>query len=153
MPRAVRSQGRPDTAVFPVDWESSHAAVVAKTLTATIAWYAPKTSAEAPVMNDDFTFTPDADATPVHEGGARIQVLNGQEANVLTGDQKVVTVDYLVVIDKDSPEIPLGAIGKVTACTDPELVGARRLVVRKIARGSVRWERDLWCVDSLTHTP
>lgn len=155
MPRPVRAQGRPGTRVFPKDFEASHAVVVAKAATATIMIFDPATG-PGPVMNPDFTY-PDLPPGAAIYGqettgpNARIQVLGAQESAALAVDEEVVTAGYLIVIDH-SADIPLNAVVEVTASSDATLVGVRRLVVRKVARGSVRWERDLWCVDTL-NTP
>lgn len=150
MPRPQRSQGRPGTRVIPKDWETSHAVVAAKSMTATIKFYPPITDGSTPVMNDDFTYQPGPEIQPVYDGAARIQVLNGQETQTLVADQDSVTTGYLVVIDRDADGIPLGAIGVIQTVSDPTLIGTRTLIVRKIARGSLRFERDLWCTDDLT---
>lgn len=151
MPRPVRAQGRPGTRVFPTDFEASHAVVVAKAATATVTIYAPA-QVGASTMNADFSFTPTAAAEPLHNDvGARIQALNGQETAALVGDQQQITTAYLVVVDWDL-EVPHNAIVQVTTCTDPSLLGDRRLIVRRNTRGSIRWERDLYCVDDQTRT-
>lgn len=152
MPRPTRAQGRPGTRIFPADFEQSHAAVVQRAATAVVDIFAPPVAGQ-PVMGSDFTYSDTAPADPLHTAQpARIQVLNGQETSHLVADQDHVTVGYLVVVPL-ALDVPLNAVVRVTACADPTLVTARRLVVRKIARGSVQWERDLWCVDDLTTTP
>lgn len=152
MPRPRRAQGRPGTRIFPKDFEASHGVVVRKAATATIVIFPPITGTD-PVMNEDFTF-PEADpATAIYGGpdsgpNARIQVLGAQESEALAVDEEVVTVGYLIVIDRET-DIPLNAVVQVTASSDTSLITGRRTVVRKIARGSIRWERDLWCIDIL----
>lgn len=155
MPRPTRAQGRPGTRIFPKDFEASHGVVVGKAATATVLIFPPPAGTGA-TMNADFTYATPDPATAIYGSqdsgpNARIQVLGAQESAALAVDQEVVTVGYLVVIDRNA-DIPLDAVVQITASSDTTLLGDRRLVVRKIARGSVRWERDLWCVDTL-NTP
>lgn len=151
MPRKTRDQGRPGTKVFPADWEISHAIVVGKTYTAHVKIYEHNTDGNAPVLNADFTYASGAPATVLYDAMARIQALgNSMDAQVLTADQAASTAGYLIVIDREAADIPVGSIVQVTESTDPTLDTARRMVVRKVARGSLRWERDLWCVDDLS---
>lgn len=151
MPRTTRAQGRPGTKVIPDIWESSHAVVVGKTRTAEITIFGRNTDDAEPVMNADFTYDAGNPAATLYTGPARIQSLGSAlDSQVLAADQAVATSGYLIVIDRDADNIPVGSIVQVTASTDPTLTTDRRLVVRKIARGSLRWERDLWCTDDLT---
>lgn len=150
MPRPLRSQGRPGTPVIPNDWEDSHATVVRKTFTATVQIFPPFEDQTAPVLAADLTYATSAAVDPIYQGGARIQVLNGQETTNLVGDQAQLTAGYLVVVDRDGTDIPPRAVVRILTSTDPTLNDGRRLTVRKVARGSMRWERDLWCVDDMT---
>lgn len=148
MPRASRSQGRPGTTVVPPNWETDHATVVAKTLTAVVE-IRPRASMPA-TINDDLSYTPAASPAPAYSGRARIQVLNGEESVKVLGEQVRATVAYLVVIDRSAGPIERGHMVKVLAASDPTLLEpGRRLVVERLDRGSLRWERDLYCIDEL----
>jgi len=150
MPRAKRAFGRPGTRVVPKNWEANHAPVLTTTRTATVDIFGPS-AAGAVEVNDDLTVT-GSDPTPLAANQtARIQALSSQETRDLVGDQEQVSAGYLVVVDF-ALDVPFKAVVHVKVCTDTSLVD-KRLVVRKIARGSLRWERDLWCVDDLTAPP
>jgi len=149
MPRPTRHQGRPGTTVIPADWSASHAVVAAKTFTAPVEVFDPAAGTE-PALQADFTYSAGAVAAPIFTGSARIQVMNGQAADIL-GEQQVLTALYLVVVDR-AADIPVGSRVLVGDGVDPLLDG-RHLIVRKAAGGSLRWERDLWCVDDMTYEP
>lgn len=150
MPRPRRAQGRPGTTVIPTSWGADHAPVVARAANATVRIHAPASSSAKPVLRADYTVEPAPAAAPLYDGRARIQMLNGQELAQLVGDQEQVTSGYLVVIDRDAADIPLHSTVQVTSSTDPRLGGDRRFIVRRVASGTERFERDLWCVDDMT---
>lgn len=152
MPRPTRAFGRPGTPVIPTAWESDHARVVLKTMTATITIRPPATAPAT--ANTDLSYTPAAVPDPVYAGLARIQVLQrstGSAAQIL-GDEVTNGIVYLVAIDRDAAPISRGYVVEVIACNDPTLTDGRRLVVKQIDRGSLRFERDLYCVDYLEET-
>lgn len=152
MPRPRRAQGRPGTRAIPAAWARDHAPVVEGTFSATVVIFDPATG-YAPKLLADFTYEPGEDEDPIYTGGARIQVvMTGQVGPDLIGEQQVITATYLVVIDRNA-EVPVGSRVLVTAADDPMLTDGRRLIVRRSALGSVRWERDLWCVDDATYQP
>lgn len=152
MPRPVRAQGRPGTRVIPANWEESHAVVVNKTHTAVCSIYPATAAGTNFTVNADLTVTGGTPAAPLYTGlGCRLQVLNAQEAARLLGDQVQVTVAYLVAVDREV-NVPHKAVIHVTECSDPTFVN-RRLVVRKISRGSLTFERDLYAVEDQTAPP
>lgn len=152
MPRPTRGYGRPGTPVIPADWEQSHAPVARKTFTAAIKIYGPPTAGTAAV-NTDLTYEPPAAATVLYEGPARIQVLNAQQSATEVGQQSQTTAGYLVAIDRETTGIPVGAAVQIVTSNDPDLAGAVRLYVAHGDRGSLRFERDLYCVDDLSAVP
>jgi len=154
MPRPTRAQGRPGTRVFPKNWETEHAVVVRKTCTALIKIWAPAPAGVAPTNDQSLAPTPVDVGEPLYGGAdgapARIQVLNAQQGTSEVADQTQVTAGYLVVIDRDAHDIPPRAVVQIITSTDPELGGSTRLYVDHHDRGSIRWERDLYCVDDLS---
>lgn len=156
MPRPVRAQGRPGTSVIPADWADSHRPVIAKTLGATIAFRHPGgTTGPLDPDTDQPTYVPNP---PYQTGKCRIQVLaRADQQKTDVADQPVQKVGYLVVVDTTDEDLAhpitvddLGDITAVDANGDPTLVG-RTLVVDSIARGSIVWERDIYCTDVLDH--
>lgn len=151
MPRKRQAHGRPGTAVIPPNWEAEHAKLVARTFTARVKIMPRATS---PEINDDLSYDDKGTVSPVYDGGARIQVISGgrDAATQLVGDEPIAKVAYLVVIDREAEPIRRGYLVEVVECSDPTLQGDRRLVVERINRGSLRFERDLYCVDYLEET-
>lgn len=151
MARPLRAQGRPGTRVIPADWESSHAPAVERTFTAQVQVIDPHDSTP-PALGADYSYSGGTAGTPVYTGGARVQVMNGQAAADVLGDQQQLTALYLVAIGRDAT-VPVGSVVTVTDSDDAHLSDGRRLIVRKVAGGSLRFERDLWCVDDMTWRP
>jgi hypothetical protein len=150
MPRPTRSQGRPGTPVIPKDWETSHAIVATKTMTGTCRIRPQATSNVEPVMNADLSYdTSTADAA-IYTGPCRIQELKTRDTGATVGEQDLRIANYLVTIGRDAGDIPVGALVEVISSTDATLASPRRLVVRTVARGTLRWERDLHCVDDMS---
>lgn len=105
-------------------------------------------------MGEDFSFTEPAAVAPLYVGGCRIQALRAQDRTASLGGQEQRTSGYLVAIDYAAVDIPILATVEVTASSDLTLIEpGRRLIVRDIDRGTVRFERDLYCVDDLTWRP
>lgn len=154
MPRPNRAQGRPGTQVFSKDWETSHAVAVGKSFRAMIKITMAPALGTAPELDASYNVVDPVTQATLYEGPARIQVLGSALDNqALSADQAVSTAGYLVVIDREADDIPVEAVVQILESTDPTLGGNRRLTVRKVARGSERWERDLWCVDDMTRQP
>lgn len=148
MPRPNRSYGRPGTRVIPKDWSPSHAKVIAKTWTATCRIFPPRAAGGTLTVGADLTVSGGTPATAIYEGACRLQVLNAQESSKILADQEQTVVGYLVVIDREA-NIPHRAVIEILTADDPTFP-TRRLVVRKVDRGSQIWERDLYAVDDLT---
>jgi hypothetical protein len=135
--------------VIPANWEESHAVVVGKTFTAdVIVWAAAD---DSPSINADLSYSTASD-TQLYDDTARIQVLNIGDSSKVFGEEYQSKAGYLVVIDREADsDIDRGCVVEVTKSSDPSLLEAgRRLAVARVDRGSLRWERDLYCVDTVT---
>ena len=147
MPRPRMHRGRPGTRVIPARWEADHAAVVVKTMTATCIITAPAAGEPAydPVLGYS---VPPAGAT-LYDGPCRVQISNTQADTAVAAEEPVASAAYVVEIDRGADRVVVNALVRITASEDGSLTG-RRLAVRGIARGSLRFARDLTCVDDLT---
>jgi hypothetical protein len=141
-PRATRSQGRPDTPVIPTDWGTSHAPVVEKTMPGTVALRLPGgTPGGFDTETQQTGLTPHAAYATV---ACRIQALAGEARVVATADDEETSADYLIAVPRSVHQVREGHLGKVTDTGDPALDG-RTLSVVQVARGTHRFERDLFC--------
>lgn len=135
--------GRPGTEVIPTGWAAQHAAVVERTMVdAEVSLSDPS----APVVTgfDESTQqTTRVSAPPYWTGGARIQVLNQQGRQVVAAEDPETVASYLVVVPS-SVVAGEGHLVRVTESDDPALTG-QHLQVITVARGSHRWETDLFC--------
>lgn len=141
MPRPTSAGGRPGTEVIPATWEDAHAPVVAGTLTRACRVTNP---AGAPVAADDLTYQA-APAVTVYEGPCRVQAWQDTDVTPRLGDQSLSRVPYLVVLARDAEGVRVGATVEVFHPDDPERV-LLTLTVENPVEGSLRWERDLFCV-------
>lgn len=133
----------PGTKVIPTGWAAAHQPVVEGTMTdATVALRDPS----APVstgFNEATQQTTRVPAPPYWSGGARVQMLNQQGKQPVSAEDQETVANYLVVVPADVAGGE-GHMVKVTGCDDPTLTG-KSLKVVTVARGSHRWERDLFC--------
>ena len=141
MPRPTRSQGRFGTRVIPADWETSHAPVVRKTFTAKCRINRQEIR---PVANDDLSYSDEPTQTPLYDGGCRVQSLAG-DSQTLQGDEILQRSSYLVALDYDAHGIAPGDVVTVYESNDPDFENLT-LTVRAPLDGSLRFERDLYCV-------
>lgn len=145
MPRPVRSQGRPGTPVIPAGWEGGHQPVVAKTLSAMVAIRLPSTKQAWNETEEAMVAVPQV---PYYTDTARIQILQARDQNPTVAEDPETISGYLVVIPADVTPPAQGSFEghliEVTDSTDPLLDG-RVLIVREVVRGSLRFERDLFC--------
>lgn len=138
---------RPGVTVIPTGWEQHHKPTVDGSRTATVElWSGPADGesdyrfvdgAEVPNHGDQLT------AQPVT---ARIQRLLSEDESV-TGGQQITTRRYLVTLDRDTPSLTTRARVLVVQC-DPELDG-KYLHVQDVQGGSLRFERDLICFETV----
>lgn len=131
--------------MIPSSWEAEHATVAGKTRTVTCT-IRPPASTPAKI-NPDLSYTPTWRPDAAYEGTCRVQALNNQDRTRLFGDEYQSTTIYLVAIDYEATGIGDGFLVEVTESNDPDLGGKQRLVVIASDLGSLRFERDLYCVD------
>lgn len=143
MAAAVRpvATGRPGTEVIPTGWAAGHQAAADGTKTARVALRLPGTTSrwdEASQSTVTEPYAPYASDVP-----ARVQAL-ANDARVITAAEQTVTVTgYLIAVPADlAPQ--RGHIVTVSGSGDPLLDG-RELKVDDVVRGSLRFERDLYC--------
>jgi len=126
-------------------------------MTATIKIFPPVPAPASPSVNTDLAYAAGTDPSPLYGGAdgapARIQVLNSQQAATEVGSQTQITAGYLVAIDREGAGIPSRSVVQIIDCSDPDLLGTTRLYVSHIDRGSLRFERDIYCVDDLSAVP
>ena len=149
VPRPNRAHGRPGTRVIPTSFEADHARVIDKTLdNATVTIRRPLLASGVTIGAD---LTPTVtNAAPVHTDlPARVQELSANESRVVVGDQEQILATHLVVLQRDIAGIPDRSTVHIDTSTDPDLAGLT-LTVRRPATGSMRFERDLYCVLDLT---
>lgn len=142
---------RPGLTVIPPGWEQHHKPVADGTRTATVElWTGPLAgdpewiwdrAERREVRNHGTRLHPDSTIT------ARVQRLR-EEDGTSAGQQDVTTRRYLVALDRDlADELTVTARVRVVDC-DPYLDG-HYLSVLDIQGGSLRFERDLLCLDNL----
>lgn len=139
--------GLPNTRVIPEAWAEHHRGAANGTHTSEVAWF-HRGAPEPWPLPEGWT-----GPEPFHSCTANVQKLNASN-RAIPADQPISDRDYLVSIPIDgAPEIRAGEQDgdycKVTASTDPLLIG-RTLNVTDVQHGSLMWERDLICTDTLT---
>lgn len=137
----------PGYKVIPDGWAEHHRPVANSTMTATIEWF-HRGEPEPWPLPEGWT-----GPAPFHTSACRVQELTSS-GRAVPAEQPVTERRYLVAVPIDgTPEIRAGEAdgdyGKVTAATDPLLIG-RILNVADVQHGSLMWERDLVCTDTLT---
>lgn len=154
MPRPTRSQGRPGTNVVPPNWERDHAPVVEKTLTGVCSIYpAPGAGGAEPVMAPDLSWTV-PDVTPLYvDVPCRVQHHQGATNPQDQAGQGVMTSEYLVGVPYVLVGIGTRSVIVFTDGSDPDLLATPALYVRDPLVGTLRFERDLICVDDLSLVP
>lgn len=143
MPRAQHAQGRPGTEVIPADWAATHQPPARKTMVgATATLRVPGTVQDWSPALEQMVAVP---KTPYAvDQPCRVQVL-AQRANVdvTSAEDTVAVTRYLVVIPVEVETAEKDLV-TITCPADPKLNG-RVLEVQQVVRGSLRWERDLFC--------
>lgn len=140
---------RPGLAVIPPEWEQHHKLTVDGTRTATVEiWSGPADGQEW--VYDPVTKTSVRNHGTLLAGGtARIQRILTEDTQP-AGEQDLTTRRYLVTLDRNiSGDLTILSRVKVIASGDP-LIDGRYLSVLDIQSGSLRFERDLICLDNLT---
>lgn len=148
MPRPTRAQGRPGAAVIPTGWVAGHQPAVNKTMTAACTLRQPGTRQSWDAEAEQNLAVPN---DPYYEGGARVQALATQAREVPVADDPTTVAQYLVVVDAaagvsgDRVGPAEGDLVTVAGSGDPLLDGQELRVVQ-VVMGSLRFERDLFCV-------
>lgn len=139
MPRPRQATGRPGTEVIPRNWETAHRVVFERTMRGRVALRITGTRQNwTGTHNDLVDNDPYAADVP-----ARIQALSGQARVIQLADDTETIADYLVAIPAEhAPKA--GHLVDVTASGDAALTG-RTLRIEKVATGTERFERDLFC--------
>lgn len=154
MPRPTRAQGRPGTRVIPIAWSSDHAPVATKTMNGTCELLPP---GEGPLVFDPAEkVSRRGDVTPTYTGPCRIQKLNAQDRTQVVAEQTVTSVGYLITLSLDvldandrpaADQVTTAHRVHVTGNTNgPALVG-EHLTITSIAKGTERFEIDLFCIE------
>jgi hypothetical protein len=137
----------PGSRVIPAGWAQHHRPTVESTFTAKIRLRDPAQDTEGPLDEDTGT-RPVVKAAPYYDGPCRVQQRNQPQVGA-TGEQRISTQDYLVPVPITVTTVAVGHVGLIYECPDdPSLIG-RPLKVTDVLRGSLAWERDLICTDSM----
>lgn len=125
------------------DWQTHHAPVAVGTMPGTVSLRDPAADVDGgwDPATEQTVSTP---AAPYFLGPCRVLALNGQAANMVQAGDPEVVADYLLTVPRAVTTVVEGHQATVTATGDPTLDG-RRLRVERVARGTHRFERDLFC--------
>jgi len=145
MPRPVGAQGRPGTAVIPAGWENQHRPVAEKTMTGACTVRHPGGTKTFDAATGLTTTTP---LIPYYIGVCRVQALAVGDNRVAVAEQQVSSAGYLITIPADVTEAAVDDQVTITDSNDGSLTG-KTLTVTTVQRGSLRFERDLICLDDL----
>lgn len=130
--------------VIPADWAEAHQPAVEGTMVdATVALRDPSAPATSTVWSDELEQWVSVPAGTYWAGGARIQMLNQQGRQPVAAEDQEAVASYLVAVPAVVEAVE-GHRVKVVVSADPLLTG-RELRVVTVARGSQRFERDLYC--------
>lgn len=128
--------------VIPDDWTSHHTTVVLGMLRGLVSIREPGSDGET--WSDEKEQMVAVPKTPYATAvAARVLALSGQARVLQLADDTEVVADYLVVIPADQV-VAGGHLVEVTDSEDPSLNG-RTLRVEKVAMGTERFARDLFC--------
>lgn len=140
--------GRPGTEVIPRDWETNHGRVIARTMPCVVSLRRPgstMTRNTETKQQDYAKLTPYATGQP-----ARIQAhtTTGTNKTTQTAEETVQVTGYLITLTfcrvlEHEPAV--GDLVDVVDATD-QLVLGRTFRVEQIPVGSLRFERDLFCI-------
>jgi hypothetical protein len=150
MPRSIRSNGRPGTAVIPDGWAASHAPVVEKLMLEATVSIRQAGSSGTHWDEDAGATVPTPYAPFASDVPARILAL--AEATNAVGadavDQQVRVIGYRLALPRATADTRLvpGVLIDVTTCTgDPLLVG-RQMTVTDVVRGTHIFEREVFAL-------
>lgn len=129
--------------IIPDGWEEHISPVVDTAFTADIV-----ITAEPDVEYDEVLMieVPLDEGELRWQGKARVQQKNVTEKYVMVSGQRVAIREYLVAVPEAVDNVDIGDVVKVVNSKD----GAQsELRVVSVLKGSLRWERDLMCLDSM----
>lgn len=135
--------GRPGTEVIPTGWAAAHQTPVEGTMTAArCSLRRPGTTTAWDEASQSTVTTP----LPPYAADVpcRVQALNTAASDVQTAEQTITVAGYLVAVPADVAGVEVNDLVDITLSDDPDLTGAA-LQVDSVARGSHRFERDLFC--------
>lgn len=136
--------GRPGTEVIPTGWAQAHQPVVEGTMRdAKVTLRDPSAPPQSTGWNPETEQNETVPAAAYWSGGARVQILAQQGRQPVVAEDQESVANYLIVVPA-AVTASEGHRAKVTSSDDPTLTG-KELVVITVARGSHRWERDLFC--------
>lgn len=145
--RPQQALGRPGTPVIPADWQQAHGAVAAKTMTATVNLRHPGSTKTFNTTTRRSEFTPLAPYATAQAARVQAQTSRAVQAGQEAAEETLQVAGYLVTLTLDrttDQEPSVGDLVDVTASGDPLLTG-RSLKIHDVVRGSLRFERDLFC--------
>jgi len=137
---------RPGSHVIHPDWEQRHRPTATATMTAQCV--IDREDPDGTPVFDPIAGVTTRPRITVYTGPCRVQRRSVAESERQSGDQEVTTADYLVVIEHDAEDVQVADRVTIGASSDPTLTG-HALTVASVMRGSLRFERDLTCVDDL----
>jgi len=145
--RPQQALGRPGTPVIPAGWQQAHGAVAAKTMTAIVNLRNPGSTSTFNPTGRRTEYTPLAAYATAQAARVQAQTSRAVQPGKEQAEETLQVAGYLVTITLDRPadqEPAAGDLVDVTASDDPLLTG-RTLKVADVVRGSLRFERDLFC--------
>lgn len=131
------------TKVIPDGWEAHHIPTAAGQFTAEGELFSGGTGRW--VWDEDLQRERPDYGTVIYRGPLRYQHLN-QPKDRTAGDQPVTIHDYRVSIPEDVNDVSSVGWVRILVSTDES---AHMLKVTGIERGSLRWQRDLYCTDNI----
>lgn len=142
MPRPTQAQGRPGSLVIPDRWAAGHQPVADKTMHSAACELRGTGTTQTwnPVSRQMETTAQAA----YYTGGCRIQSLARDARITIQAEDPEVVADYLIVVPATVGQVVEGHLVTISDSHDDALTG-RTLTVRKVVRGSQRFERDLFC--------
>lgn len=82
----------------------------------------------------------------LYDGACRVLAVTTHERVLIVGEEQDTRRRYLVSIEYDAAEMPIGALVKITKSKDAHLVG-KSLRIADVEHGSEQWQRDLTCLE------
>lgn len=141
MPRPV-GYGRPGTKVIPDDWAANHGVIVDSTHSGTVALREPGGTPGG--WDEEAQQTGTVPHAAYATIPCQVHALAGESRVVLTADDVEIVADYLLTVSRSVDGALEGHLALVTDTGDAALDGKTLEIVR-VARGTDRFQRDLYC--------